>query len=367
MSKASNPYRFLFAGGGTGGHLFPAVAVADEIKRLQPEAQILFIGTKSKIEGKVVPKLGYQFKSIWIKGFARKITLSNLLFPVRLIVSLVHSVIISMKFKPKVAIGSGGYVAGPAIWGASVMGAKIILIEPNSYPGITTRLLEKQADEIHVAFEDSKKYLRHVDKVILSGNPIRTNLVLNKSQKAFNYFGIVESLKTILILGGSLGAASINKVVAENLEELKKLNVQIIWQTGSHYFENYKNLNDKRVKVLAFIDEMDKAYSVCDLVIARAGASTISELAALGLPSILIPSPNVAENHQYHNAKSLSDADAAILIEDKNLKENFINAVSTVIFAEEKLKNLSNRIKNFSKPDAANKIAKRAIKFAVAV
>lgn len=367
MSKVRTPYRFLFAGGGTGGHLFPAVAVADEIKRLQPEAQILFIGTKSKIEGKVVPKLGYQFKSIWIKGFARKITLSNILFPVRLIVSLVHSVIISMKFKPKVAIGSGGYVAGPAIWGASVMGAKIILIEPNSYPGITTRLLEKQADEIHVAFEDSKKYLRHVDKVILSGNPIRTNLVLNKSQEAFNHFGIVDSLKTLLILGGSLGAASINKVVAEHIDELKKLNVQIIWQTGSQYFENYKNLNDERIKVLAFIDEMDKAYSVCDLVIARAGASTISELAALGLPSILIPSPNVAENHQYHNAKSLSDADAVILIEDKNLTENFINAVSTVIFGEEKLKNLSNKIKNFSKPDAANQIAKRAIKFAVAV
>ncbi|MBS4033915.1 MAG: undecaprenyldiphospho-muramoylpentapeptide beta-N-acetylglucosaminyltransferase [Ignavibacterium sp.] len=367
MSKARTPYRFLFAGGGTGGHLFPAVAVADEIKRLQPEAQILFIGTKSKIEGKVVPKLGYQFKSIWIKGFARKITLSNILFPLRLIVSLVHSVIISMKFKPKVAIGSGGYVAGPAIWGASVMGAKIILIEPNSYPGITTRLLEKQADEIHVAFEDSKKYLRRVDKVILSGNPIRTNLALNKSQEAFNHFGIVDSLKTLLILGGSLGAASINKVVADHIDELKKLNVQIIWQTGSQYFENYKNLNDERVKVLAFIDEMDKAYSVCNLVIARAGASTISELAALGLPSILIPSPNVAENHQYHNAKSLSDADAAILIEDKNLTENFINAVSTVIFVEEKLKNLSNKIKNFSKPDAANQIAKRAIKFAVAV
>jgi UDP-N-acetylglucosamine--N-acetylmuramyl-(pentapeptide) pyrophosphoryl-undecaprenol N-acetylglucosamine transferase len=367
MSKARTPYRFLFAGGGTGGHLFPAVAVADEIKRLQPEAQILFIGTKSKIEGKVVPKLGYQFKSIWIKGFARKITLSNILFPVRLIVSLVHSVIISMKFKPKVAIGSGGYVAGPAIWGASVMGAKILLIEPNSYPGITTRLLEKQADEIHVAFDDTKKYLRRIDKVILSGNPIRTNLILNKSQEAFNHFEIVDSLKTLLILGGSLGAASINKVVAEHIDELKKLNVQIIWQTGSHYFENYKNLNDERVKVLAFIDEMDKAYSVCDLVIARAGASTISELAALGLPSILIPSPNVAENHQYHNAKSLSDADAAILIEDKNLTENFINAVSTVIFAEEKLKNLSNKIKNFSKPDAANQIAKRAIKFAVAV
>jgi UDP-N-acetylglucosamine--N-acetylmuramyl-(pentapeptide) pyrophosphoryl-undecaprenol N-acetylglucosamine transferase len=247
------------------------------------------------------------------------------------------------------------------------MGAKIILIEPNSYPGITTRLLEKYADEIHVAFEDSKKYLRMKDKVILSGNPVRTSLQLNKDKEAFSHFGFSDSLKTILILGGSLGAGSINKVVSENLNELKKLDVQILWQTGPFYFDEYKYLDDNRVKVLPFIDEMNKAYAVCDLVIARAGASTISELAALGLPSMLIPSPNVAENHQYHNAKSLSDAGATVLVEDKNLDENFLNAVSTLIFTEEKLKDLSTKIKNFSKPDAANIIAKRAIKFAIAV
>ncbi len=367
MSKLSTPYRFLFAGGGTGGHLYPAIAVADEIKRMQPDAQILFVGTKSKIEGRVVPKLGFQFKSIWIKGFARKLTLSNVLFPLRLIVAMVQSLAIAMKFKPKVAIGSGGYVAGPAIWGASVMGAKIILIEPNSYPGITTRLLEKHADEIHVAFEDSKKYLRQKDKVILSGNPIRTSLMLLRKSDTLKHFALNDSRKTILILGGSLGADSINKTIAENLSELKKLDIQIIWQTGSAYYEEYKNLNDDRVKVYSFIDEMDKAYSSCDLVIARAGASTISELAALGLPSLLIPSPNVAENHQYHNAKSLSDVGAAVLIEDKNLKENFLNAVSAIIFAEEKLKDLGIKIKNFSKPDAANIIAKRAINFAIAV
>lgn len=367
MNKINTPYRFLFAGGGTGGHLYPAIAVADEIKRMQPEAQILFVGTKSRIEGKVVPILGYQFKSIWIKGFARKWTLTNLLFPLRLIVSMIQSIIISMKFKPRVAIGSGGYVAGPAVWGASVMGANIMLIEPNSYPGITTRLLEKHADEIHVAFEDSRKYLRMKSKVILSGNPIRTSLQLNKSIEVYAHFNLLPSIRTILILGGSLGAGSINKVVSDNLTELLKLDIQIIWQTGSFYFDEYKNLNSDRVKVHSFIDEMDKAYSVCDLVIARSGASTISELAALGLPVILIPSPNVAENHQYHNAKSLSDVGAAVIIEDKNLKENFLTAVSTLIFDEEKLKDLSNNIKNFSKPDAANIIAKRAIKFAIAV
>lgn len=367
MSKLNTPYRFLFAGGGTGGHLYPAIAVADEIKRIKPEAEILFVGTKSKIEGRVVPKLGYKFKSIWIKGLARKFSFSNLLFPVRLFVSLIQSVLISMKFKPRVAIGSGGYVAGPAIWGASVLGAKIILIEPNSYPGITTRLLEKQADEIHIAFEDSKKYLRVKDRVFLSGNPIRTSLIVLDKADALKHFGLDTSRKTLLILGGSLGAGSINKIVESSLSELLKLNIQILWQTGSAYYDKYSHYNGQYVKVLSFIDEMDKAYSSCDLVVARAGASTISELAALGLPSLLVPSPNVAENHQYHNAKSLFDAGAALLIEDKNLNENFLNAVSTLIFAEEKLNDLRNNIRNFSRHDAANIIAIRAINFALAV
>jgi UDP-N-acetylglucosamine--N-acetylmuramyl-(pentapeptide) pyrophosphoryl-undecaprenol N-acetylglucosamine transferase len=191
-------------------------------------------------------------------------------------------------------------------------------------------------------------------------------ILINKSE-ALKHFGLDESRKTLLILGGSLGAQSINKIVSESLSELINLDLQIIWQTGSAYFDEYKNLNSSQVKILSFIDEMDKAYSSCDLVIARAGASTISELAALALPSLLIPSPNVAENHQYHNAKSLSDAGAAILIEDKNLRKNFLKVVASLIFADEKLNDLSSRIKNFSKYDAANNIAKRALKFAVAV
>ncbi|KAB2848509.1 MAG: undecaprenyldiphospho-muramoylpentapeptide beta-N-acetylglucosaminyltransferase, partial [Ignavibacterium sp.] len=181
--KKVTPYRFLFAGGGTGGHLYPAIAVANEIKKIKPESEIIFVGTKSRIEGKVVPKLGYGFKSIWIKGFARKFNFENFLFPLKLFVSLIQSVVISFRFKPKVAIGSGGYVAGPAIWGASVLGAKIILMESNSYPGITTRLLERYADELHVAFEDSKKYLRRPEKVKVTGNPVRTELGSTKKEE----------------------------------------------------------------------------------------------------------------------------------------------------------------------------------------
>ncbi|HMN17519.1 MAG: undecaprenyldiphospho-muramoylpentapeptide beta-N-acetylglucosaminyltransferase [Ignavibacteriales bacterium] len=365
--KKVTPYRFLFAGGGTGGHLYPAIAVANEIKKIKPESEIIFVGTKSRIEGKVVPKLGYGFKSIWIKGFARKFNFENLLFPLKLFVSLIQSVVISFRFKPKVAIGSGGYVAGPAIWGASVLGAKIILMESNSYPGITTRLLERYADELHVAFEDSKKYLRKPEKVKVTGNPVRTELGSTKKEEAKKYFGLDEEKKTILVLGGSLGAASINEAIADCIEELEKKSLQIIWQTGKNYYHNYKNINFSSVKILDFIEDMDKAYSACDVLVARAGATTIAELTVLGIASILIPSPHVAENHQYYNAKSLADNDAAVLIQDSDVKKVLINKIIEIAGDEEKLKSLSENAKKLSKPEAANTIAKSAINYALSV
>lgn len=365
--KKVTPYRFLFAGGGTGGHLYPAIAVANEIKKIKPESEIIFVGTKSRIEGKVVPKLGYGFKSIWIKGFARKFNFENFLFPLKLFVSLIQSVVISFRFKPKVAIGSGGYVAGPAIWGASVLGAKIILMESNSYPGITTRLLERYADELHVAFEDSKKYLRKPEKVKVTGNPVRTELGSTKKEEAKKYFGLDEEKKTILVLGGSLGAASINEAIADCIEELEKKSLQIIWQTGKNYYHNYKNINFSSVKILDFIEDMDKAYSACDVLVARAGATTIAELTVLGIASILIPSPHVAENHQYYNAKSLADNDAAVLIKDSDVKKVLMNKIIEIADDEEQLKSLSENAKKLSKPEAANTIAKSAINYALSV
>ena len=365
--KKVTPYRFLFAGGGTGGHLYPAIAVANEIKKIKPESEIIFVGTKSRIEGKVVPKLGYGFKSIWIKGFARKFNFENFLFPLKLFVSLIQSVVISFRFKPKVAIGSGGYVAGPAIWGASVLGAKIILMESNSYPGITTRLLERYADELHVAFEDSKKYLRRPEKVKVTGNPVRTELGSTKKEEAKKYFGLDEEKKTILVLGGSLGAASINEAIADCIEELEKKSLQIIWQTGKNYYHNYKNINFSSVKILDFIEDMDKAYSACDVLVARAGATTIAELTVLGIASILIPSPHVAENHQYYNAKSLADNDAAVLIKDSDVKKVLMNKIIEIADDEEQLKSLSENAKKLSKPEAANTIAKSAINYALSV
>ncbi|MEJ5261223.1 MAG: UDP-N-acetylglucosamine--N-acetylmuramyl-(pentapeptide) pyrophosphoryl-undecaprenol N-acetylglucosamine transferase [Ignavibacterium sp.] len=248
MSSSKTQYRFLFAAGGTGGHLYPAVAVADEIKKIKPESEILFVGTKDRIEGKVIPKLGYKFKSIWIKGFARKFNWSNLLFPLRLLISMFQSLAISMKFKPKVAIGTGGYIAGPSIWAASVMGAKIILMESNSYPGITTRLLERYADEVHLSFDISKQYLRRQNILKVTGNPVRENLGTINKTEAKKFFGLDENKKTILVLGGSLGASSINIAIEKCLNTVIENNLQMIWQTGKNYYERYKNLNFAAVK-----------------------------------------------------------------------------------------------------------------------
>lgn len=367
MKKSENKYRFLFAGGGTGGHLFPAIAVAEKIKMLKPEAEFLFLGTKSKIEAVVVPKLGYNFKTIWIKGLARRFDLQNLLFPLKLLVSLVQSLWINIRFKPKVAIGSGGYVSGPAVWGASVMGAKVILLEQNSYPGITTRLLEKKAEQIHLSFEDSMKYLREKSKLYVTGNPVRSSLHLEEKNEALRKFNLSVGKKTVLILGGSLGARSVNEAVAKSIPGFIEKDIQVIWQTGKNYFQAYKHLMAPSVWINPFIDDMSAAFSACDLLISRAGATTIAEITMLGIPTIFVPSPNVAANHQYLNAKSLADKDAAILQPDNKVSDELFERVREVIFDNRKLELLSKNIRMFEKPDAALIVAQNAIKLAESI
>jgi UDP-N-acetylglucosamine--N-acetylmuramyl-(pentapeptide) pyrophosphoryl-undecaprenol N-acetylglucosamine transferase len=362
--KNKTQYRFLFAGGGTGGHLFPAVAVAEKIRSIIPDAEIMFIGSKSKIEGTVVPALGFKFKPIWIKGFSRKFTLENILFPLKILVSVIQSIIINMKFKPKVAIGSGGYVSGPAIFGASVLGAKIILLEQNSYPGITTRILEKYSDEIHISFEDSRKYFRKKDKLFLTGNPVRENLFSVSREEALKKFGFNPQKKTLLILGGSLGAVSMNEAAAFSLKKFEEKNIQIIWQSGKNYYEKYKHFNSEFVWVNDFIDDMNFAYSASDLLVARAGATTIAEILAFGIPCVLVPSPNVAANHQYYNAKSLAEKDAAVIIDDKKIKEELFEKINSLITNEQRLNQLKQNALKLGKPDAAEIIAKNAIKIA---
>jgi len=335
-----------------------------KIRSILPEADILFVGTKTRIEGKVVPKLGFVFKSIWIKGFSRRFTIDNFLFPLKLIVSLIQSVVINLKFRPNVAIGTGGYVAGPAIWGSSLVGAKIILIEQNSYPGVTTKLLQNCADEIHLSYEDSKKYFRNGNKLYMTGNPVREYLVRINKPDALQKFGFNPQKKTLLILGGSLGAPSINTAVASNLKSITDLDIQIIWQTGREYYEELKELSSEKVWISKFIENMNDAYSACDLVLARAGATSIAEILFLGVPAILVPSPNVAENHQYYNAKSLADKGAAILLEDKDLNTKFLNEVKSNLLDDSKLSEMSRVAKQSSKPEATSIIATRAINYA---
>ncbi len=363
MTKEAN-YRFLFAGGGTGGHLYPAIAVAEQIRILKPESKILFVGTKDKIEARVVPEKGFDFKTIWVSGFSRKFKLENILFPVKLLIAMIQSLIINIKFKPKVMIGSGAYVSGPVAIGASVMGAKIILLEQNSYPGITNRLLERKAEQIHICFEETKKYFRAQEKLKVTGNPIRIELQPVERNEACKEFGLDENKKVVLVLGGSLGAGNVNKALEENLNRIVEEDIQIIWQTGKNYFENYKKLNSDKVKVFPFIENMTAAYSAADLVIARAGATTIAEVAALGLPVVFIPSTVVAANHQYMNAKALEENNAAIILKDEELADKLYMVVKNLINDKNKLEELKKNIKQFSKPNAAVEIAREAIKLA---
>lgn len=362
--KTATPYRFLFAGGGTGGHLFPAVAVAEKIRLLKPEAEIVFLGTKSKIEGRVVPQLGFQFKPIWIKGFARKFAVENFLFPVKLLVSVFQSMFYCLTFRPKVAIGSGGYVAGPALFAANLFGVKIILLEQNSFPGITTRLLERFAQEIHISYENSRKYFKKNKPLFLTGNPVRNVESLLDKKFALEKLQLSPEKKTLLLLGGSLGAKKLNQMMAKALPKLIENNLQIIWQTGSLYFDQYKNLENQNCRVMAFVEDMKLVYSACDAIISRAGATTLAEITSFGLASILIPSPNVAENHQYYNAKSLVEADAAILLEEKNIDDNFTNEVISLMKNEDQLKTIGANAKSIGKPNAAEEIAVRVLKLA---
>jgi len=364
MSKKRTPYRFIFAGGGTGGHLYPALAVAQKIRELKPEAEILFVGTKDKIEARVVPEHDFNFKTIWISGFARKFNMNNVLFPVKILVSLLQSLVINFGFKPRVAIGSGAYVSGPVVWMASLIGAKVMLLEQNSYPGVTNRLLEKKAAEIHITFEESKKYFREQEKLKVTGNPIRINLKLIDKVEAMSTFGLHVSKKTLLVIGGSGGAKSLNHAVANSLEKLKEKGIQVLWQTGKVYYNEFRRYNDDDVKVMEYIIDMSAAYSACDLVLARAGATTIAEVSLLGLPVIFVPSANVAADHQYKNAKAILEANAAELIADKDVEKELFTKVSELMFDEERKKALKNNIVEFAKPNAAFDIATRAIQLA---
>jgi len=357
-----NP-RFIISGGGTGGHIYPAVAIANELKSRFPAAEFLFVGAKDKMEMQKVPHAGYAIKGLWISGIQRRITFDNAMFPLKLASSMWNSFKIIKSFKPDVVIGTGGFASGAVLRAASMLNIPTVIQEQNSYPGITNKLLAKRAYKICVAYENLERFFPK-DKMILTGNPVRQDLIeVADKEEAIAYFNLDANKKTLLVLGGSLGARRINQLIEKELDFLLSQNIQIIWQCGKLYLNDYSKYNEKEnVQVVAFIDRMDLVYAAADVVISRSGASSVSELCIVGKPTIFIPSPNVAEDHQTKNAKAISDKNGAILIKESALETEFENVFSDLISNESKQLELSQNIKKLALPNATKDIVEEIIK-----
>ncbi len=360
------PLRVIFSGGGTGGHLFPAIAIADEVRKVEPDADILFVGTQDKIEARVVPTKGFSFATIWISGFRRSIRLSNILFPLKLIVAMIQARSIIKHFRPDVVVGTGGYVSGPVLRAAVQARVPTLIQEQNSYPGVTTRLLAKKVNEVHVTFEASKKFLSGARQLFVSGNPTRGDLQGAARDEAMRYFKFDERStdKTLLIFGGSLGAHTINEAVVEHLDEFMNRKIRLIWQTGKEDFalvrQRADNYRGSSCWIGAFIDRMDLAYAASDLVVCRAGATTIAEITRLGKPAILVPYPFAAANHQVENARAIAAQGAAVIIDDQRAKSDLLAKVETLLQSSN-LQEMSHRSKALGMPDAARNIAQRVV------
>lgn len=355
------PARVLLAAGGTGGHVYPAIAIADALCQKNSKTEILFVGTKSHMEWEAVPRAGYDIKDIWISGFHRRFTLKNLLFPFKLVTSIVQSLNIINRFKPDIVISCGGYVAGPVGWVANRKKIPLIIQEQNSYPGVTNRLLADKAEKIFTAFKEADAHFPK-EKTEIAGNPTREILTKADSDKAYNAFGFEKNRKTLLVLGGSGGAKTINEAMKNNVDFLhNELGLQIIWQCGKRYYDQLKRDIDankyKNLLLTDFLQDMPEAYAVADMVVSRAGAITCSELLVTAKPSILVPSPNVAGDHQTKNAKSLVNEGAAEMITDDKLKNRLGEVVNQIIFDDGKLEKMSQSAKKLARPEASETIA----------
>ena len=349
--------RFIISGGGTGGHIFPAIAIADELKRRLPDAEILFVGAKDRMEMQKVPQAGYPIEGLWISGLQRKLSWQNLLFPLKFISSLLKSRSIIKRFKPDAVIGTGGFASGAVVKVAGQMGIPTFIQEQNSYAGITNKMLAKNAHKICVAYDAMEQFFPK-EKIVKTGNPIRDGLlnIVQYRSEGLSYFHLDSERKTLLVLGGSLGARRINQLIEQQLPLFEQLGVQVLWQCGKLYYEEYKKYNSKQVRVLAFIDRMELAYAAADVIISRAGASSVSELCVVGKPVIFIPSPNVAEDHQTKNARAIADKQAAILLRESELNEQFANTFSKLITDEAQQEALSAHIKALAQPNATKDI-----------
>jgi UDP-N-acetylglucosamine--N-acetylmuramyl-(pentapeptide) pyrophosphoryl-undecaprenol N-acetylglucosamine transferase len=358
--------KIIISGGGTGGHVFPAIAIADEIKKQLPDADILFVGAKGKIEMEKVPKAGYPIEGLWISGFHRKLTLRNLTFIFKLISSLVKSWGIVSRFRPDVAVGVGGYASGAVLQVASMRNIPTLIQEQNSYPGVTNRILGGKAHKVCVAYDGMERFFPK-EKIIQTGNPVRSSVAtpLTDRKEALKHFDLEEGKRTIFVFGGSLGAKSINQAMAANAAEWANMeDVQVIWQIGKLYEEDFGKCETAQlpnVKVLTFVDRMDWAYALADVIVCRAGALTIAELCLVAKPAILIPSPNVAEDHQTKNAQALVDKNAAHLLPDKAAKDEIISAITNLLNDQSEQQKLKDNIQQLAQPKAAEAIAKEVL------
>ncbi|APG65244.1 undecaprenyldiphospho-muramoylpentapeptide beta-N-acetylglucosaminyltransferase [Tenacibaculum todarodis] len=351
------PYRFIISGGGTGGHIYPAIAIANELKLRYPDAKFLFVGAKDKMEMEKVPQAGFEIKGLWISGIQRKLTLKNLSFPFKLISSLWKANSIINKFKPNAVIGTGGFASGPTLMMANRKGVPTLVQEQNSYPGITNKLLSKKAGKICVAYDNLERFFPS-EKIVKTGNPVRQDLlsIHTKTEEGKTFFKLDKKKKTVLILGGSLGARRVNQLIESQLEFFKNQEVQLIWQCGKLYVDEYKKHDDlENVQVHQFLNRMDLAYAAADVIISRAGASSVSELCIVSKPTIFIPSPNVAEDHQTKNAKSVADKHGAILLKESEL-DTFSIVFETLMKDKGKQENLSENINELALPNATSNI-----------
>ncbi len=351
-------YKIILSGGGTGGHIYPAIAIANEMKLRYPNTKFLFVGALNKMEMEKVPQAGYNIEGLWISGIQRKLSLKNIVFPFKLLSSLIKSRRLLKQFTPNLVIGTGGFASGPLLQMAALKKIPSLIQEQNSYPGITNKILSKTANTICVAYDGLEQFFPK-EKIIKTGNPVRKDfLSVNKNTiSAKDYFNLKHSKQTLLILGGSLGARRINQLIEDNIAFFEAQNLELIWQCGKLYYNEYKTYSSlDHIQVHSFLDTMDTAYAAADIIISRAGASSVSELCVVGKPVLFIPSPNVAEDHQTKNANAIVSKNAAILIKETDLETDFKNKFSELINSKEKQKQLGVNIKKLALVNATKDI-----------
>jgi UDP-N-acetylglucosamine--N-acetylmuramyl-(pentapeptide) pyrophosphoryl-undecaprenol N-acetylglucosamine transferase len=362
-TAAGHALTVVFAGGGTGGHLYPAIAVAEELRRIRPDTEVVFVGTRGKIEARVVPQHGFRFEPIWISGLRRSLAPSNLLFPVKVAVALAQSAAILRRVGARAVLGTGGYVSGPVLGAAVAMGIPTLLHESNSEPGITTRMLAARVDEVHVTFERTLARLPGVRGAHVTGNPTRGAIGTVSRTEGAGALGLRADLPVLLVMGGSLGAASINRAVARLLPALTAAGLQVLWQTGKTDEEAMRSAAAglAGVRVSAFIDRMECAYAAADLAVCRAGATTLAELARAGLPAVLVPYPLAAADHQTENARAMQDAGAALMVPDAGLETGLGPAIERLMRDPESRRTMGTRARTLGKPDAAAVLARAVL------